>query len=191
MKIYKYSDYDQYVKKQTEANKKKIGWVYVKPKSIAKISNHFKKNCPNGKADAIICHGTRNGAEQEMFKSHFPSAKIIGTEISETATKFPMTVQHDFMESNDDWIGKFDIVYSNSFDHSIKPKSTLQVWKDQLTPFGIMYIEYSVSQSESTEYDPLDATNEEVIKMIEDTGFMVTTTAGKKRGHTIFMCIQS
>jgi len=191
MKIYEYSDYDQYVKMQTEANKKKINWIYAKPRSIAKVASHFRKNCPGGKANAIICHGTRNGAEQQMFRDNFPDAEILGTEISETATKFPMTVQHDFMESNDAWIGKFDIVYSNSFDHSIRPKSTLQVWKDQLTPFGIMYIEYSSAQSVCTEWDPLDATDEEVIKMIEDTGFQVTATEGKKQGHTIFRCIKS
>ena len=29
-------------------------------------------------------------------------------------------------------IGKADIVYSNSFDHTIDPTSTIQTWRDQL-----------------------------------------------------------
>jgi len=189
MKIYTYRDYDHYVEMQTEANKKKIDWRYVKPETVKRIVDHFRKNF-DGDPKAIICHGTRNGGEQQFFQGHFPNAEIVGTEISETAEQFPMTVQWDFTKQKDEWIGKHDIVYSNSFDHSIDPEETLRVWTEQLTPNGILYIEYSEQQSESSAYDPLDATNKEVVKMIRDKGFKVEVKPGKRSGHLIFMCTQ-
>ncbi len=89
---------------------------------------------------SVLCHGTRNAREQEYFKNLLPFAEIIGTEISYTAAEFPMTEQHDFHEPQDKWLNKFDIVYSNSFDHSYDPEKCINTWKDQLSSNGSLYI---------------------------------------------------
>jgi len=190
MKVYKYKDYDDYVKHQTETNRRKLGWVYTNPECIKRIVNHFRDNFEGFGPDSIICHGSRNGTEHKYFKKHFPQSKILGTDISDTATQFKNTVQWDFTKENPDWVGKYDIVYSNSIDHSIDPVETLRVWKEQLTPAGIMYIEYSEQQSICSNEDPLDATLKEMISMVENAGFKVEKTSGKRKGHDILLCTQ-
>jgi hypothetical protein len=186
MKIYQYTDYDDYVAAQTAGNKRKIDWVYVKEKCIKIIVKDYA-GIPNN----ILCHGTRNGAEQKFFKKHWPNIYVIGSEISETANQFPDTVQHDFTKRKDVWVGQFDIIYSNSIDHSIDPNETLNVWKEQLTPTGKMYIEYSQQQSICDPIDPLEASNAEMLDMIKSKGFRIKQYPGKRSGHLIFACTQT
>jgi hypothetical protein len=121
----------------------------------------------------IICHGTRNGAEQKFFNNIYPDAYIIGTEISSTAINYPNTVQHDFSNPRSEWLGVFDIVYSNSFDHSIVPEQTLNTWKDQLNEGGRLYLEFSERQSVGSNTDPILCTKEEVQELMEKVGFKI------------------
>ena len=165
MKIYEYDSYGDYVNAQTFHNKKKLGWVYVNGHTINTVATHYGWDAEN-----ILCHGTRNGFELQRFKSKYPACKIIGTEISETAEQFEFTVQHDFAVPKEEWINKFDIVYSNSFDHSIDPAKTLRTWRDQLVDDrGRLYLDYSEALSVCRESDPLDATLSEVIGLFEST----------------------
>jgi len=183
MKIYKYKDYNHYKESQTRTNKEKLGWVYAREIVIQDICNDKKI------ANNIICHGTRNGAEQKYFKNFFPNAYVIGTEISDTASSFPMTVEHDFMIQKEEWIKKFDIVYSNAFDHSIDPKTTLIVWRDQLADTGRMYLEYAESQSICNDADPLDASKREIKELIEKYFTIVGEIVnGVKHGGVVFIC---
>ncbi len=89
MKIYKYKNYKEYVDVQTSTNKVKINNVWVTESSVKKI----KSLQPN--AEVIICHGTRNAAEQKLFYKYYPNSTILGTEISDTALNLPMTIHHD------------------------------------------------------------------------------------------------
>ena len=183
MQIHQYKNYDEYVEIQTRTNKEKLDWVYAKKDVIEQICNHKKI------ANNIICHGTRNGAEQNYFKEFFPDAYIIGTEISSTASEFPMTIQHDFTMQKSEWIEKFDVIYSNSFDHTIDPEKTITTWAEQLSNTGILYLEYADSQSIGNDADPLNATNEEIIELIERHMKIVgTITKGVKHGGTVFIC---
>lgn len=70
-----------------------------------------------GEAKTVLCHGTRNEKEQKLFLKKYPNAEIVGTEISHTAKDFPLTVQWDFHDIKDEWIGKFFIFFKgrNSF----------------------------------------------------------------------------
>lgn len=165
VKVYEYKSYQEYVDVQTRENKKKLGWVYAH-KDVMRGIHKVKPMAGN-----ILCHGVRNGKEMTFFSSYYPHAKIQGTEISETATQFKNTIQWDFQEVKEEWIGKWDIVYSNSYDHAIKPVETLAVWRDQLAEGGSLFLEYSEKQSIGNENDPLDATLDEVITMVKEAGF--------------------
>lgn len=184
LKIWEFKDYDEYVAEQTKANKLKINWRYVKDHAISSIA----KNKGDEQVKFIVCHGTRNGTEQKLFQKHYPSAKIIGTEISETATQFEMTIQHDFTMPIEEWVGKADIVYSNSFDHTIDPVKTIQTWRDQLSPEGTLYLEYNQGLSVCEPNDPLDATMKEVRDMIEDNELKIVTTLNGSCGGTTLVC---
>ena len=111
MKLYEYENYEEYVSEQTRANKLKLKNVWVQKDTM----NQIKQRVSNPKS--IICHGTRNAKEQQYLQEIYGDIEIIGTEISETATQFDMTIQHDFHEQKEEWINHFDILYSNSFDH--------------------------------------------------------------------------
>ena len=172
MKLWEYKDYDEYVDIQVKYNKKKVGkWVFVSEfviRELAKWHKKYSTQQPNN----ILCHGTRSGEEQRYFKKHFKDVWVLGTEISDNATNFPMTIQQDFNKVNESLIGKHDIIYSNSFDHSYAPKETLTVWKDQLNESGIMYIDWGIHQNNLgvCESDPLNATPEEIEKLAADVG---------------------
>ena len=183
MKVFKYRDYNHYLESQEKTNKAKLNWVYVKKDIIEAICKDKVK------AENILCHGTRNGAEQQYFKSFFQSAYVIGTEISSTAKNFPMTVQHDFSIEKEEWIGKFDIVYSNSFDHTIDPNKTIEVWSNQLNSKGRLYLEYAALQSIGNDADPLDASEEEIENLLkEKLNIVGKITNGVKHGGVIFIC---
>lgn len=168
MKVYNYKNYEEYVDAQVSANKHKLNQIWVKEDTIATIAS--KKQIVSN----ILCHGTRNGAEQKMFQTHFPAANIIGTEISNTATQFSNTIQHDFHEVNNDWINLFDIVYSNSWDHSYDPDKSLEAWKDQLNDDGYLCIEFAnVSPKPS---DPFFATDEDILKLFNAHGLDLIDT---------------
>lgn len=167
MRVYEYKDYDDYVAAQTETNKAKVDWVYVVRRIIKRICEY--KTMPG----FIICHGTRSGAEQAYFKEIYEHAYVIGTEISETAVGIKDTVHHDFTIPKKEWIGKADIVYSNSFDHTIDPVKTMATWRDQLNPNGRLFIEYAEEQSRGHYEDPLEATNREINDLIKSSGMIV------------------
>ncbi|MBK6621188.1 MAG: hypothetical protein IPG32_10020 [Saprospirales bacterium] len=51
------------------------------------------------------------------------NCEVIGTEISDSASKFSHTIEWDFHEVKPEWIGRADFIYSNSFDHSYDPEN--------------------------------------------------------------------
>lgn len=189
MKIYEYPSYEDYVAAQVKANKEKVGKiVYVQEQTILSICRHHRSNMLP--LDNILCHGTRDATEQLFFTKAVPTAKlIIGSEISDNADNYPMTVQHDFNKVKDSWIGKFDVIYSNSFDHSITPYETIKVWLDQLNANGRLYIEWSETQNNRgvIESDPLNASYDEVKRMIILGGgiFDASFEGGKHNGVVI------
>ena len=179
MKLWKYKDYDEYVKVQTEGNVKKLKNVWACQPVFDRIAQ-VKPDAKN-----IICHGTRNGAELKMFRNAIPSLHdIVGTEISHTATQFPNTIEHDFHEQKESFINNFDIVYSNSFDHSYDPHKALKTWTEQLNDDGILCIELaSGSENVSREMDPLEIYSVELTQILKDQfSFSVVEFNQVKRG---------
>jgi len=185
MNFFEYEDYDDYVKHQKKWYALKLGKiVYVKSDTIKQIV----ENKPF--ASSVLCHGTRSGEEQRLFQALVPSAKVVGSEIGDGCEQFPMTVQWDFNNKNPDWVGKFDIVYTNAFDHCITPVKTLKVWRDQLTPSGRLFVEYAENRSNVSESDPMGATNEEVRGFIKEAGMKVVLELTKDIKHRgrVFVC---
>jgi hypothetical protein len=143
MIIYKYKDDDEYRREQYKANEEKEDRVWFREKDLIFMDEMI----PFPDVKSVLCHGTRNGAELELFQSYYPDARVLGTEIAPTATKYNNTIRHDFRKPHHKLTGKFDIVFSNSLDHSNDPESTLKVWRDQLNRRGIMFIEVKVDQT--------------------------------------------
>tara|TARA_B100000929_G_scaffold97620_2_gene76682 strand:+ start:12079 stop:12669 length:591 start_codon:yes stop_codon:yes gene_type:complete len=139
-------NYDLYVRNQTEINKKKLDRVFEYKENIQMLSEYLKNK--TSKIEFGLCHGTRRGKEQEWFKKYLGNdVKILGTEISDTATQFPDTIQWDFHKIKDEWINNVDFIYSNSLDHSYDIKFCIQQWIKCLKKGGICIINCSTGHS--------------------------------------------
>jgi hypothetical protein len=133
-------DYEIYRLCQEEGNKRKIDSVWVKEENIEFLSKYIKHTI---KAPTLgICHGTRRGKEQAWFRKYL-ECEVIGTEISDTATNFPHTIQWDFHKVKPEWIESVSFIYSNSMDHSYDPESCLNAWMSCLPKHGLCVIEHS------------------------------------------------
>ncbi|OGS37760.1 MAG: hypothetical protein A2293_14775 [Elusimicrobia bacterium RIFOXYB2_FULL_49_7] len=132
-------NYERYKKIQTEGNRRKINQVWVVEENIQFLSNYIKKTLIPRFG---LCHGTRRGKEQEWFGKYL-GCNVIGTEISDTATEFPNTIQWDFHQVKPEWLDAVDFIYSNSFDHSFDPENCIRNWMRCLTSDGLCIIEHS------------------------------------------------
>jgi hypothetical protein len=163
-------DYERYRAIQTAANHAKIqnNWAY-KP-AIEFIANYLKDK--KGHINSGICHGTRRGNEQAWFREYLDGADVIGTEISDTATQFPHTIQHDFHEPKSEWVGKFDFVYSNSWDHAYDPARAFSVWMESLAPSGLMILEHTMGHMPeyASPMDPFGVSFDELVEFINKCG---------------------
>ena len=133
-------DYATYRRVQEEGNKRKLQTVWVLEENIVFLSAYLKSVV--GSPRFGICHGTRRGKEQEWFGKRM-RCDVIGTEISDTATQFPNTIQWDFHETKPEWLDATDFIYSNSFDHSYDPEKCLNAWMSCLRTGGLCILEHS------------------------------------------------
>lgn len=157
--LHKYSDYKEYVEIQSAGNKDKLSLTWVVQDNIDFLCQYLQKQLKS--VESGVCHGTRRGQEQRWFSERL-KANVFGTEISDTAGQFPNTIQWDFHEVKPDWLGHFDFIYSNSFDHSYDPEKCLNAWMSCLKEDGICIIEHSSLHSPKgvTELDPFGVTLE-------------------------------
>ena len=174
MKVYGYRDYEHYVEQQTLANVNKLDWVWVTRDAVRFLAKHYRKF--RNEPSTVLCHGSRNGTEVRWFGEEFPAADVLGTDISHTATDFPNQVQWDMQKENPDWIGKWDMVYTNSFDHVTDFHGTLQTIYDQLTTQGLFILDYTIWRDNSIKpsiSDPLDVSYKELREGLRDADFHV------------------
>lgn len=127
-----------YSREQERGNRAKIAQVWTNEANLRGLSHWLKDH--EIKPSFILCHGTRNGFEQRIFHDEF-GCEVLGTEISSTASQFPMTVQADFHETRDEWLGKADIVYSNSLDHAYDPAKAIRAWASAVRDGGVIVLE--------------------------------------------------
>ena len=157
--LYEYPDYETYKAVQTAGNKAKLGAQYVSKDHIFALAGYIRGMRPA--VEFGLCHGTRAGREQKWFRRKLPGTpEVIGTEISDTATDFPLTVQWDFHEENPEWEGRADFVYSNSWDHAYDPGKAFRAWAKSLKPGGLILLDHTAGQApEATNaLDPFGAT---------------------------------
>lgn len=184
MRVYEYESYDEYVKEQIEANHKKLHCTWASLSTMMAISRRVKDRT------SIICHGSRRGTEIDYFKQAYPDAHVIGTDISDTATQFDNQFEWDFHDVNEYWEGKFDLVYSNSFDHAYDPHKALDTWVGQLTRKGVLCIELMMgNDNRSSKMDPTEISSDELVDLLNDRGlktihkFDITAIHGKSLCH--------
>ncbi len=176
MKLYRYGaegevDLDLYRKVQTEANKLKIKNQFVPEDHIAILSRYILDK--GALPVSGICHGTRRGNEQMWFRQYLgPQAEVFGTEISDTATEFPHTIQWDFHEVDPEWVGAMDLVYSNSWDHAHDPERAFAGWISCLKPGGFLMLDHGWNYlpDRVSPMDPFGISEAGLVKMLNRLG---------------------
>jgi len=139
--LHEYDSYEDYRRIQVFHNKRKIQIIWADERTLDRVA---ALAC-NGDQRQILglCHGTRNGYEQNYLNSLGLGIHAIGTDISETALDYPNSFQWDFHDINAEWVNHFDFIYTNSLDQSWKPKEALKVWLDQLKEDGMLIVEHT------------------------------------------------
>lgn len=157
--------YTRYTKVQTVANKLKHDKVFAKYQNIEFLVDRFRPS-------RVLCHGVRNGAEVKYFMQAMAKATyiwggcIVGTDIapvdegplSATPHVTARLIQADMHAPIPE--SPFDLVYSNSWDHSYDPVNMFRVWGEQVAPRGHMVLEHTTlhNPENTSERDPFGAT---------------------------------
>jgi hypothetical protein len=172
-------DYETYRSIQKAGNRAKINKVFAAEGFIKLIAADAVDRL--GEVSRVLCHGTRNGAEQRWFKDALGGAEVLGTEISETASQFPMTIEWDFHDLKDEWEGYWDVLYSNSWDHSFSPTKMFGTWRRSLRPGGLMYLEHTEAHEIVDRLDLYGATPAALRQEVEEKGFVFAEALSSPR----------
>jgi hypothetical protein len=157
--LYNYSSYEEYKNTQIFHNKRKINAVWADEKTLSIIANILHEKFSENKKIIGICHGSRNGFEQNYLMKISNKIDAFGTDISPTANDYKNSIQWDFHNINEKWINSKDFVYTNSLDQSWQPKVAIQTWLSQLKKDGILIIEHTDAHGSdgTSKMDPFGA----------------------------------
>jgi SAM-dependent methyltransferase len=93
-----------------------------------------------------------------------------------------------FDELPADWSGKFDLIFSNSFDHSQDPKRTIREWRRLAAPGAYLLIAFP-PENTPTETDPLgDLSLQKMREYVDAPVVFATETLNLSGYHEI--CFQ-
>lgn len=110
-----------------------------------------------GEPKDICCMGCRQGTEVFEFKERFTKAKVYGVDITDNIdsirTHLDVHIEkQDFNKLPDDWEDKFDLIFSNSLDHSYDPEQTIKEWARVTRSGGHMLLELSTTPANNIEH---------------------------------------
>lgn len=153
--LHEYGSYEEYKRAQVHWNKQKLDNIWADEDTLKRVNQILADEFGQKKLLGL-CHGTRNGFEQNYLRSIGNNLEVIGTDISTTANNYENSVCWDFHDEREDWTGKHDFVYSNSLDQSWRPKVALQTWLSQLKQNGMLIIEHTHAHGPAgaSEMDP-------------------------------------
>lgn len=118
-----------------------------------------------------------------MAKEEFARAKIVGTDIISRDKKD--IIEHDFHEQNRRWVGRFNMVYSNSLDHAYDPEKALRCWFEQLSDNGYLFVQWTRWHIGIRGGDCFGASLHEYILMMNSIGVVVDVMWHYKTVFTI------
>jgi len=181
MIIYEHKDYDEYVRLQRRLTRRKTNngrntFYWIKEDGLLNVNKLIHSYI--GDIKTMVCHGCRNGLEVNVLQNLNPDAKVFGTDLYGKAYKYDKTYfkEIDFDIVPEEWKGYFDVVYSNSIDHSREPINTLLAWKSELKDGGICFVNFhwgrGVSREDCFHLDP-DNHELEIKEIAERVGMKI------------------
>ncbi len=153
---YEHKDYEWYkaVQRKLTAKKTRYGnryYTWIDEKEMTEVNRLIHLYTKD--IQTVVCHGCRCGLEVDVLQKLNPIARVFGTDIYGDAYKYDRTYfrEMDFDEVPPEWVEYFDVVYSNSIDHSREPIRTLLAWKSELKDGGICFVNFHWGRGVSRE----------------------------------------
>lgn len=110
--------------------------------------------------------------------------RVRGVELNPDAVRPDVTIA-SFDELPQEWSGKFDLVFSNSFDHSQDPNRTIQEWKRVAAPGAYLLIAFPPGNT-PTPTDPLgDLSLQKIDEFVETEVVFASETLNLSGYHEI------
>jgi hypothetical protein len=183
MRVHQYDNYTAYLAAQRAATTRKRRNQWCTEEDMAYLAKMLvRRGLPTA---SVLCHGTRSGLEQKWMLKHLRENgaepfMVIGSElVPDVALRGrvdPATFSHDFNFCKPDWVGRFSVVYSNSFDHAFNPVDTLRMWAAQLHPGGTIVLEHTRFHTRTGPTDPTGGTLAEYRELIAECGLVLVDT---------------
>ena len=155
--------YNNYKKAQIERCINKIN-NKRNPKYYEDVNNKIKQFKILNESMKMICMGSRNNWEKNCFKKYLKLDNIYDLDIC-PQSNYDYT--YDFQKLPESFINKWDIIYTNSLDHSIDAENTLNHWYPFLKKDGILVIGYEVDFQTPAMTDCTTFTKDSMIKPVE------------------------
>ena len=169
MKLKPYESYEKYVESQRRTDLLKTGMdSSITQHIVSEIATCIRNT--GIPVSRILCHGARCGQEVYWFQVEFPQARSWGTDLF--LKGHSNVVQWDFHERKRQWVGRLDIVYSNSLDHSYDPRKALQCWFDQLRLTGMLCLQWSKWHRRAFRGDCFGAELHEYVDLLNEFGII-------------------
>lgn len=139
MHVHQFESYEKYLATERAGSRYRMNrGANAIDNETARIAAYYHANRSKFPMD-VICHGARDGTEVRLFCKYLPKdAKVLGTDVF--AKDETCVIEWDYHNMKPEWAGAFDIVYSNSLDHSPKPVECLTTWLKQLKPDGMLFL---------------------------------------------------
>lgn len=164
MKLLEFKTYEDYIKSQRKTDRRKSSRIGFNPKEMDAIVLHL-----DFIPIAIMCHGARNGKEVDQFnRSTCSKTHAMGTDLFLKGHEW--VIEWDFSKVKEEWIGQFDIVYSNALDHARDPTACVQVWLEQLTENGVLAIQWDTNHIKARGGDCFGASLDEYVTLLNTLG---------------------
>jgi hypothetical protein len=107
--------------------------------------------------------------------------KVTGVELNPLAKREDVFIG-SFDQLPEEWSGRFQVIYSNSFDHSQDPNRTVAEWKRVSAPGAYVIIAFSYSQTLS-DHDPLGGLTLEKIKDLWQAPIVFSSETFNQNGY--------
>lgn len=112
----------------------------------------------------MICMGSRNNWEKICFKNFLKLDNIYDLDIC-PSSKCDYT--YDFQKLPESFIDKWDIIFTNSLDHSIDAEHTINHWHSFLKEDGLLIIGYEVDFQTPVPTDCTTFTKKSIMELVE------------------------
>lgn len=159
MKRFEIKDYKNYLKYQLARTDKKSASFIEQPKRLGIFKKSLERVGKNVVGvEKICCMGVKTGYECSEFKKIEPfrnnTVFIDGVELSPIIKKYFKLqnnyikfYQYDFNKLPDNWIDKYDLIFSNSLDHCFDFVQTIDEWRRVLKQDKYLFLTLSEAKN--------------------------------------------